>query len=261
MTRNPIALAALCGTLALAACSGKSDTPAAQRTSVATAAAGSLTVELLTDTRLETGRTPIYLRVKDAAGQAVTNATVTFMPMMVMPTMSHSAPMLGAPVLEADGAFWCDVVFQMAGSWSATATIALPGAEPVEAQFTSLEITDSGRAKTFTYTDPTTGESTKYVASLNVDAAAKVGLNPVTVTLHRRADMMTFPPVDDATIVLDPQMPSMGHGSPGSVNPTLAAPGTYEGQLSFSMPGDWETTVTFTRGGVTIGAPKFPFTF
>ena len=47
-----------------------------------------------------------------------------------------------------------------------------------------------------------------------------IGLNPVVVTLHESTDMgMTFTPVNDAAIALDPQMPSMGHGSPGSVNP------------------------------------------
>jgi hypothetical protein len=74
-------------------------------------------------------------------------------------------------------------------------------------------------------------------------------------------DMMTFVPVEGASLVLDPQMPSMGHGSPGNVNPTATVPGVYEGKLSFSMPGDWETTITATIGGVAIGAPKFATTF
>jgi hypothetical protein len=58
-------------------------------------------------------------------------------------------------------------------------------------------------------------------------------------------------------------MPSMGHGSPGSVAPTLTAtPGVYEGQLSFSMAGDWETTMTVSLPSVPVlGAPKFLTTF
>jgi hypothetical protein len=261
---NRIALS-LAFVIALAGCASEDD-PTAPKTSVATAPAGDLTVELLTDTRLETGMTPIYLKVKTAAGQVVTDAAVTFTPVMAMTGgTSHSAPVIGTPTLGGEGLYHCDVVFQMAtsamGSWSATVGVTRPGSATVEASFPSLTVADSGRAKTFSYWDPDTSVTTKYVASLNFEAAPRVGLNPVVVTLHRMQDMMTFPPVDDASFVLDPQMPSMGHGSPGSVNPTLTSSGIYEGQLSFSMAGDWETTVTVSRGAVTIGAPKFATSF
>jgi hypothetical protein len=73
--------------------------------------------------------------------------------------------------------------------------------------------------------------------------------------------MMTFVPVNDATLVLDPEMPSMGHGSPDSVDPTLTASGRYEGSLSFSMTGLWETTVTVSEAGVVLGAPVFTTNF
>ncbi len=72
---------------------------------------------------------------------------------------------------------------------------------------------------------------------------------------------MSFPPVTDAMVVLDPQMPSMGHGASGSVNPTPTTLGMYEGQVAFNMAGEWVTTVTFTEGGVTLGAPAFTTIF
>ncbi len=94
-------------------------------------------------------------------------------------------------------------------------------------------------------------------------SAPRVGLNPVVVTLHRMDGAMIFTPVDDATFVLDPQMPSMGHGSPGSVNPTLTStPGVYAGELSFSMAGEWETTITVSIPGFSPPAtPKFTTSF
>lgn len=251
--------------VALGCASDKQD-PAAPKTSVATATAGNLSVELLTDTRLETGMTPIYVKVTTASGQVVSDAAVTFRPVMSMTGgTSHGAPVIGAPAAGADGLYHCDVVFQMAtsamGSWSATVGVTPAGSAAVEASFPTLPVADSGRAKTFSYTDPVTSAVTKYVASLNLEAAPRVGLNPVLLTLHRMQDMMTFAPVDDATLVLDPQMPSMGHGSPGSVNPTLTSAGVYAGQLSFSMAGDWVTTATVSRGGVAVGAPTFATTF
>jgi hypothetical protein len=60
---------------------------------------------------------------------------------------------------------------------------------------------------------------------------------------------------------LEPWMPSMGHGSPGSVDPAHTTLGRYAGQLSFSMPGEWETTVTISRGATTVGAPRFATEF
>lgn len=270
MTRIALSITLLA---ALAGCATEDPETDAPKTSVATAAAGDLTVELLTDTRLETGKTPIYLKVTTATGQLVTDAAVTFKPMMAMaatattPAVSHSAPVVGTPIVGADGLYRCDAVFQMPssemGSWSAIVGVQRPGMpEPAVATFDPITIADSGCAKVWIHTDPATSVQTRYVMSMDFVAAPKVGLNPVVVTLHTREDMMTFPPVEGATFTLDPQMPSMGHGSPGSVNPTpTGVPGVYEGQLSFSMTGPWETTVTVRRGDVVVGTQKFSVTF
>jgi predicted component of type VI protein secretion system len=262
-TLIPLAL----GLALLAACasSSKDESPPA-KTSLATATAGDLTVELLAGGPLETGLTPVWVSVRAAGGAPVTDATVTFVPVMSMTSGTvHSAPTLAPPAVGADGLYRCDVVFQMAsgtmGSWSADVSITRGGAATVETTFTSLEVADSGRAKVFSFTDPVTSVVTKYVASFNLDAAAKVGLNPVTVTLHRMVDMMTFAAVDDAALAIDPQMPAMGHGAPGSVNPTLASAGVYDGQVAFSMAGTWATTLTVSRADVVVGAPVFTTTF
>jgi hypothetical protein len=136
-----------------------------------------------------------------------------------------------------------------------------PGAAPLAADFPALTVADGGRARTFAHFDPGLAVTTKYVVSLNLVGAPRVGLNPVVATLHRMQDMMTFPPVEDAALHLAPWMPSMGHGSPGSVDPAHTTLGRYAGQLSFSMPGEWETTLTIERGGATIGAPRFTTEF
>ena len=277
--------------LALAAGCSSSDEPdpstqpalhGARQTSVGSLTQDGLTVELFTDTRLETGLTPLWVSVKNAAGQPVTGATVALKPMMAMaatqtaPAFEHSAPTFGCAPMTADGdgLYHCDAVFQMmttatGGSWRADVSITAGGApvavslDPVVVSPCALATSgSSGCSAVFSYTDPNTQVATRYVASLNLLEPFKVGLNPVALTLHTRsADMMTFPPVENAVITLDPQMPSMGHGSPGSVNPTMTAPGLYEGQLSFSMDGPWETTVTFVVNGVTVGAPVFKTTF
>ncbi len=257
----------LFGFALLASCSSeKSVTTAQQWVTLGQAQAGDVTVELATDTRLETGLTPIHIRLTGADGAPVGETPVEFEPLMTMNGgKQHSCPTIGLPELGADGAYHTAAVFQMPssamGTWSATVRLGSFDAGDVAATFAELEVFESGRAQVFSYQHPETSETHKFVASLNFASPPRVGLNPVVLTLHEMADMMTFAAIDDATIALDPQMPSMGHGSPGSVDPTPTSLGRYSGQLSFSMVGTWETTVTITRDGATLGSPKFTTSF
>jgi hypothetical protein len=248
----------------LVACSSSKQAPASPgKVHVAEAMAGTTTVELLTDTQLETGLTPIYLRLSDSGGSA---DDITFSPLMTMSSdMQHGCPVIGKPMLGVDGLYRTAAVFQMAtsdmGSWSATVRLGDSDAGDRTALFDSLNVVDTGRAKTFSTTDSTGATEHKYVASLNFVAAPTVGLNPVVLTVHEMQDMFTFAPIEDATITLDPQMPSMGHGSPGSENPTPTTLGQYSGKVSLSMSGTWEITANIARAGAVIGAPKFSIMF
>ncbi|HVI92629.1 MAG TPA: FixH family protein [Anaeromyxobacter sp.] len=267
MTRSSFMTAVLFTALALlSACNGSQNgTSASQKTRIGTTTAGAFSVELLGDAALSTGLNSLSLRITEG-GTPVTDATVTVTPVMTMSGgMQHSCPIVGAPTLGSDGLYQVQAVFQMAsgtmGTWAIHVGITRPGAAETTGTFADVAVSDSGRAKVFAYTDPSTSVATKYVASLSFKAAPKVGLNPIEVTLHRMDGMMAFSPVTDAAIALDPQMPSMGHGSPGSVDPAHVSDGRYDGQLSFSMAGEWETTVTFSRAAVTLGAPVFATTF
>ncbi|HEU4382835.1 MAG TPA: FixH family protein [Anaeromyxobacteraceae bacterium] len=251
-------LATSLAALSLAACGDSAAPPPTSKVSLGSATAGGYTVELFADEALGTGLNAVHARVTSGGtGAAVTDAAVAIVPMMDMGTMQHSCPVSGPMAWDASVALYgANLVFQMAGTWTATVTVTRPATPPVDVAFPSLPVVDTGCAKTFTVA------MAKYVLSMNYVTPPVVGLNPILVTLHSTTDMgMTFAPVDDASFALDPQMPSMGHGSPGSVAPTLVADGVYQGQLSFNMRGDWETTVAVTRGGVTLAAPKFLTTF
>lgn len=256
-----IALTSSLAVLSLAACGGSTPAPA-PKVSLGTATAGTYTVELLADKALGTGGNAVYAKVTvTATGAAVSNAGMTIKPMMDMVTMQHSCPVTGPFEYDPTNALYdTGVVFQMAGTWTATVTLTPSGGSPLTASFATLTVIDTGSAKSFTVGSGTM--AVKYVLSMNFVSAPVVGLNPIAVGLYATTDMgMNFTPVDDASFVLDPQMPSMGHGSPGSVNPTLVADGVYSGKLSFSMPGAWETTVTVNRGGATLAAPRFLTSF
>ncbi len=263
---NRIALSlAAAAVLAVAGCGSEDPAPPppAAKTSLGTAAAGDLTVELLTDRALETGMTPIYVKVTDATGQVVTDATVAFIPMMSMGMTGHSAPVIGPAAPDADGLHRFDVVFQMAGSWSATVDVTPTGLGKVTASFAALTVTDSYRAARLTYTDPVTGV-TKYVMSLNFAATPRMGVNSIVVTLHCSQDGgMTFVPADGThAIHLLADMPAMPGEHPSSADPAPVSPGVYGGELGFVMTGDWTATATVRKGDVEIWTPSpvFPFT-
>jgi hypothetical protein len=162
---------------------------------------------------------------------------------------------MGSGASSADGLYRFGAVLDAASGpdlgWSAEVSVAGEG-EPATVTFPSLDVkTGKDLARRFR------SGASEYVIALEFQARLQVGLNPVVVTLHATEDGgATFGPVNDATLALDPEMPSMGHGSPGSVNPVRTADGWYEGELSFSMQGDWLTTITVKRDGVVVGAPE-----
>lgn len=52
---------------------------------------------------------------------------------------------------------------------------------------------------------------------------------------------MSFVPVDNFKIIIDPRMPGMGnHGSPNNVDLTQTTDKVYRGKLSLTMTGYWK---------------------
>jgi hypothetical protein len=257
--KKTVALISSIAVLSLAACGGSTPAPT-PRVSLGTATAGTYTVELLADKALGTGGNAIYARVTvTATGAAVTDAGLTIRPMMDMGTMQHSCPVTGPFEYDATNALYdTGVVFQMAGTWTATVALTPSGGSPLTASYTGLLVTDTGSAKSFTVGSGMM--AVKYVLSMDFVSAPIVGLNPILVSLFTSIDTgMNFTPVNDAAFALEPWMPSMGHGSPGSVNPVLLSDGVYLGKVSFSMTGAWETRITVSRGGATlVSSPMQP---
>jgi hypothetical protein len=253
--------AALAG--ALAACTSPVHDEAAPRVLVGRASAGSYDVQLWTAGGLTRGLNSIYVKVIAGSTQ-VTDAEVTFDPLMTMTSMSHRCPVLGAPTLDADGLYRTDVVFQMKSMppddvWSATVTVKRPADVAAStATFPSLVVADAPRTKSFT------DGVTKLLVSFNLLASPRVGQVPVAVTVHQTTDMgMHYDPVISATIHLVHSMPSMGHGGSGTVDPTHASSvGRYDGgMVGYTMDGDWVTSVSVTADGHAPFTVGFPTSF
>lgn len=237
--------------LFLLACGPAVTAPA--RTTVATATSDALAGELAAVGTVSTGLTTFWLTLTEN-GAPVTDATLTLMPLMTMPTKSHACPLVGDVVAEGKGVYRAQLVFQMAssdmGTWKVDAMVERPGKGKQTLSF-PVAVADSGMARVFTVGD------TKYVMSFSFDGAPKVGLNPAVVTLHTMKDMMTFPPFDEATLEMVPEMPAMGHGSSNNVAPALTSPGRYEGKVNFSMMGEWKTTFTVKKAGELMTTLSF----
>jgi hypothetical protein len=107
----------------------------------------------------------------------------------------------------------------------------------------------SAKVQVVEFLDPGSENPTTYRLGLEFKSAPMVGLNPIVLTLHAIVNEVTTIPIEDAMFALTPQMPSMGHGAPGSVNPVFISAGYYEGMLAFSMLGMWETTIVIARVG------------
>ena len=84
-------------------------------------------------------------------------------------------------------------------------------------------------------------------ASLEQDPP-KTGKNVLMITVKDKAGS----PVEKATVTVDPQMPSMGHGSSEAAKVEEVGQGKYKASpVTFQMGGEWEVTVNAKKGDDT----------
>lgn len=235
-------------------CGPEAEAPATQTpTPFATASAGGLTVEASSARPLAVGQNVIAYRIT-RDGAPVTRAHVVQHPLMTMPMKQHGCPTIEPGDADEDGAFSGTVIFTMPsgdeGHWDLALAITPEGGDEVTVTFESLSVADSTARKSLTVD----GVNTIFTIAF-AGGAPGVGRNEYTVSAHRASDagMMRFEPVTDLTLTATPEMPSMGHGSSGNVDPVHRADGLYEGVASFSMAGDWALHVDVTAGGAEAG--------
>ena len=90
--------------------------------------------------------------------------------------------------------------------------------------------------------DPIDSGNLQIAATFEPDPP-QVGQNAMHIEVHDLAGL----PVDGARVVVDPQMPSMGHGSTEEAVVEALGEGRYDAfPVTLFMPGDWEVTVRAT---------------
>jgi len=221
-------------------------------------------VELWAKEDLFAGYNNVFVALYDSVGgERITEAHVHFDPVMTMTGgMKHACPVINPEdenaVLEL---FPGTVVFIMPssdmGAWKmgirihnhrsekeGTASFDIIVANPSVTQLKSF-VTGTGEKMYVSYTFP---------------EDKKVGVNDFEVIVYRMVNGMEFVPVEDYTILLEPEMPAMGHGSPNNVNPAHISGGRYNGKVNFTMTGDWRLNLTLNRGDETTQALFFDVT-
>src|SRR5690606_7344415 len=66
-------------------------------------------------------------------------------------------------------------------------------------------------------------------------------------------------PLGDARLHIEPEMPSMGHGSPGNEHPAHITGDRYRGKVNFTMAGSWLVHVFIMADDREIGRTSFAF--
>ncbi len=211
-------------------------------------------VEVWTDEeQLFVGYNRLYAKLTDATtGETINESLVQFMPMMSMVSgMNHSAPVDNPGSEQAvNSLFIGGVNFIMpsgpdVGSWKLKVKVRnqIKNVEDFAELDMSVTTPEKTRMQSFT-----TEAGMKYFVSYFFPNKPKVGVNDIEVMIHTKQSMDAFPGVTDFTIGMEPEMPSMDHGSPNNVSPTHTANGHYAGKVNFTMTGEWRIHLNLSKG-------------
>lgn len=200
-----------------------------------------------------TGYTKLYTAIFDSiTNNRLDDGHLTINPIMDMGMMQHSAPIENQTGSKPSDKLWkAQVVFSMGGTWKLNLSFH-NHANDLEGDGTVTFSVNNPPLPLVKSLTLAADDSTKVLITLVQPMHPKIGLNDIEFTVHQKADMMTFPAVNDYTIEIEPTMPSMGHGSPHNVHPILTENGHYKGVVNFTMSGLWRIQLTLKKNGVVL---------
>ena len=190
------------------------------------------------------GFNEVYIALFDSASnEQITDGHIDMTPMMDMTTMKHSAPFTntGHHKDAKTGAFKGSVVFIMPsgahGTWSLDLHVHNHVAQnDVEI---SVPVTVKAKSESRVHSFRRKADSVAVFVTLIEPKSPEVGMNTITYGVYERKNMMEFPALESVSMEIDPQMLSMGHGSPNNENPVHTSNGVYEGKINYTMSGKW----------------------
>ncbi len=226
-------------------------------------AAGAATrVEVYAADSFFTGYNALFIALYDSAtNERQVDADIELLPMMtMMGGMEHSSPFENATNSKpTDGLFECAVVYSMPSStgntWKLNVVVknnktGLQGTASLDVDVAQPALS---RLKSIT----TLNDGTKLFVSVVKPFVPVVGVNDFEIAIHKKVSMTSFPAADNYTVTVDPQMLSMGHGSPLNENPVIDKNGHYKGKLNFTMSGDWRIFLTLSNNGTVADSTLY----
>jgi len=209
----------------------------------------------------ETGYNEIYVALYDSTdGSKLSNGHFDITPMMDMGTMQHSCPVENTEdTTTTNGYFKAAVVFSMPGTasqWSLNLSFhnhknGLEGNGVL-----GVNVIASSPAR-FKSTILSLDSNSSVFISLIGLSNPQVGINNFEIAIHKKVNMMTYLPVNNYSVEIAPEMPSMGHGSPNNVNPILTSNGHYVGKVNFTMTGLWRINLNIYKNGTLISNDQY----
>ncbi|TRZ42922.1 hypothetical protein [Robertkochia solimangrovi] len=204
-----------------------------------------------TDEALYTGYNELMIGVRDTeTDELIEVSDLNWKPVMHMNAMMHSAPAspLSPSAIEAVSTGY--LIFQMPSNseeyWELKVDFTVAGtAYSVSG---SLMVASSERyAEVVSFMG---NDENRYVLALKRPFEPEVATNDIGAYLYKMEDMMTFSPVTDLVIGIDPRMPGMGnHSSPNNEDLLYdSIAGFYKGKLSLTMTGYWVVNLLITDG-------------
>ena len=205
----------------------------------------------------EVGYNEISLRIKDESNnEYLSEAEVSWMPLMHMETKEHSAPHSELSNSVDSSVYTGSIVFQMPGNeteyWDLQVTIKTNGQTITQTHRISVLQPNDDLKKLQVFLG---NDDTKYVLAYVDPKNPEIGINEFTAVLYKMENMMSFPVVENYEITVDPRMPGMGnHSSPNNqdliFNPVTKR---YEGKLSLTMTGYWKINLKLlNESGETV---------
>ncbi len=220
-------------------------------------------IKILSGEALYVGYNTLKVELKKVgSGEVISNASVSLVPMMDMGTMMHSCPIESNLVETSennkytfrptfvmpstDMASWALNFTAVIGNESTLFKVPIEVKEPEEPKLVMFEDIDNSK---------------KYFIALTEPASPSIGVNDIKVAVYTKKSMMEWPAVDGLSFTIEPWMPSMDHGSPNNVAPVSMGAGLYQGEVNFTMSGEWEIKLEAFENENKIGEAMYTISF
>ena len=207
------------------------------------------TIKIYAQEALFVGYNYILVQVKDnATGEILDNPDVMFMPVMEMNSgMMHACPLeqptynTSLQVMEGTITFVMPSMGQ--GKWNLGLKLKNTAGTEEDINI-DVDVMQKAEPQLFSFVSAHNPNQNVFVALVN-PRMPQIGINDFEIVAYERQSMMSWPALEMLNIEIDPEMPTMGHGSPNNVNPIDMGEGHYLGKVNFTMSGYWKVNMKF----------------